>query len=139
MIRTAKKSDYKQLMALYDIFMKTKRYYKADYDSFTQVLADKKAFIFVAEEKHKLAGFITFRLRHVVRYPQLIGQVEELFVLKQFRKHGIGKKLMKQTEKIAKKFKCKRIYVESRYNLGPAHKFYKALGYRKSGFYFLKK
>ena len=133
-IREAKKSDHGELIGLYDIFLNRK-----NKDSFFRILKDPKSFIFVAEEKNRLIGFLTFFVRYVVRYSTPIGQIEELFVLKGFRKQGAGKKLIRAAEQAAKKFGCRRTYVESAYEHSPAHKFYQNLGYKKSGYYFLKK
>lgn len=90
-IRQAEKTDYKKLMQLFNLFMEKSKFYKHHNDSFHKVLTDPKCLIFVAEEKSELVGFITFRSRYVVRYLKPIGQVEELFVLKNFRKQGVGK------------------------------------------------
>jgi len=139
LIRRARKSDYKNLMQLFNLFMEKSGFYEHLNDSFHKVLADPKCKIFIAEEKGELVGFITFRSRYVVRYPKPIGQVEELFVLKSFRKQGVGKKLIAAIEKSAKTLKCTRIYIESRVDRKIAHKFYQNLGYKKSGYYFLKR
>ena len=137
-IRKAKKSDYKQLMQLYDSFLETSRYSKQGHDSFKQVMSSLKNVVYVAEEKGRLVGFITFLARYVVRYPHPIGQIEEMFVLKKFRGKGVGKSLVDRIETAARKLKCSRIYVESGYEHHPAHTFYETLGYKKSGHYFLK-
>jgi PhnO protein len=138
-IRAAKKSDYKELMRLYDGFIEKPRYSKPGNDSFAKVMADPNTEILVAEEKGELIGFISFRARYVVRYKKPIGEVEELFVSENYRKQGIGGKLIKKIEQVAKKFKCQRIYIESRFSRKTAHKFYVNLGYKKFGYYFLKK
>jgi ribosomal protein S18 acetylase RimI-like enzyme len=137
-IRKAKKSDCKKLVALFNLFVKKNIYNKPGKDSFYKVIADPKCSILIAEDKKNLVGFITFTIRHVVRYAQPVGQVEELFVLKSFRKQGIGKKLILAIEKTAKRLKCSRVYIESRQDLKIAHKFYQNLGFKKSGYYFLK-
>lgn len=137
-IRLAKLSDYEELMTLYDLFIKTDRYSKHTNDSFKNVLENSTSFIYVAEDKNKLVGLATFSIRSVVRFPQPIAQLDELFVLEQYRKHGIGKSFIDVLETKAKELNCCNIYIESRSDLKPAHQFYENLGYKKSGYYFKK-
>lgn len=134
-IRKATKSDYKDLMGLY---IKA-GFSKSGENSFAKVLNHKLSFIFVAEDKEKLVGFITFQARYVIRHKQPIGQIEELFIKEKFRKQGIGKALIQEAEKVAVKLGCHSVCVESGYQHRPAHKFYQHMDYKKSGNYFLKK
>jgi len=137
-VRKAKKSDYKELMSLYDVFLGPRRFLKKGNDSFLRFIKNPKCFLFVAEDKGKIVGFISFQARYVIRHRLPIGQIEELFVAKNFRHAGVGKKLIQQAEKTAKIFKCDGIYVESGNQHRPAHGFYQNLGYKKSGYYFKK-
>jgi GNAT superfamily N-acetyltransferase len=138
-IRNATAADYEELLDLYGIFLGTNRYTSPGNDSFHDVLSDKKKSVHVAETEGKLIGFATLSARCVVRYPEPIGQIEELFVLEEYRGKKVGALLVAAAEKSAKELGCCRVYIESGYQHAPAHEFYEAKGYRKSGFYFLKK
>ncbi|HSW48136.1 MAG TPA: GNAT family N-acetyltransferase [Candidatus Saccharimonadales bacterium] len=141
-IRLARISDYEELMGLYNLFynlpIDSERHLNPDSNSFEKVLKSPYSYIYVAEDNTKLVGFTSFSFRNVVRHPNLICQLEELFVLEEYRKHGIGKKFVEKLEIKSKELDCKNIYIESGTNLKTAHKFYKNLGYKKEGYYFKK-
>jgi len=93
----------------------------------------------VAEnDLRQLVGFITASVRLVVRYPQPIMQVDELYVDAEFRKHGVGKQLIQTIESLARANNCQRIYIESAFKHELGHQFYESHGYEKHGYYFLK-
>jgi PhnO protein len=137
-IRRAVSGDYKKLMALYDAFMKVDRYTGLDSDSFEKVLGNKNSFVLVAEDRSRLVGFITASTRLVIRYPQPIMEVDELYVDPDFREHGVGRQLIQAVEVIVKESNLHRIYIESGYEYKIAHKFYQKNGYTKQGYYFKK-
>ncbi len=137
-IREAVLGDHVNLMALYDAFMEVDRYSKLDSDSLQKVIASKDNFILVAEQDRRLAGFITASARLVVRYPEPIMQVDELYVDPEFREHGLGSQLIQGIESIAAESGYGRIYIESGYAYKVAHKFYRKNGYTQEGYYFKK-
>lgn len=137
-IRGAVLEDHAALMALYDAFMEVDRYSKLNSDSLQEVIAGKDNFILVAEDDSRLVGFITASARLVVRYPQPIMQVDELYVDPDFREHGLGGQLIQGIESIAAEHDYRRIYIESGFKYEVAHKFYQKNGYEKDGYYFKK-
>lgn len=138
-IRNAKESDYEELMKLYNLFVESARYSNHDNDSFHKVLNNPSNFILIAEDGGVITGFLTFSVRDVIRYPKQIAEVDELFVLEEYRKHGVGKQLMEQMEKKAKELNCHKIFIESATEREAAHKFYESLGYKNNGYHFVKK
>ncbi len=138
LIRKAEASDYEQLMQLYNLFIGTDRYSMYEKDSFKMVLNDPNSYIFVAEKDDNLVGLATMSIRHIVRYPQPIAQLEELFVLENYRQHGIGSQFVEEVEKIAREHDCYRVYIESGYKHKPAHTFYEKIGYTNYGVHFIK-
>jgi predicted acetyltransferase len=90
-IRTAKKSDYKELMKLFSDFVGNKRYLKAGNDSFFKFLANPNSYTYLSEDDEKIVGFITFSARRVIRYPRPIAKIEELYIIPDYR----GKTLVK--------------------------------------------
>lgn len=137
-IRPAKRSDYKQLVDLYNKFVGYDRYSKLDNDSFFEVLKNKKNFILIAEINGKLVGFITFSIRTVVRYPRPIVEMDELYVEPEYRRLKLGKKLVAASLKKSKQLGCYRMFVESHYKHKAAHKFYEKLGFTNYGYHFIK-
>lgn len=137
-IRRTKESDYEQLMQLYNGFVGADRYSDHKHDGFKKVLKNPNNFIFVAEDSGKLIGFATFSVRDVVRYFKPIAELDEIFVLPEYRQKGVGKKLMEEIEKSAKEADCYRIFIESHYEAKAGHKFYEALGFTNYGYHFIK-
>lgn len=137
-IREAKSSDYDELMKLYNLFVEENRFSQHDNDSFNVVMERPDYFVYIAEDNNKLIGLMTFSVRSVVRYSRPIAQLEELFVLEDFRKLGIGRKFIDILETKSKELNCCNIYIESRNDKKVAHEVYQRLGYKKDGFYFKK-
>lgn len=137
-IRLVNEADYNALMELYNLFVGSDRYSKHDNDSFATVINNPNNFIFVAEDGNKIVGFATFSVRDVIRYPKKIAELDELFVLEDYRQKGVGKKLMEQIESKAKELNCYRIFIESHYDHKTAHNFYEKLGYTNYGYHFIK-
>lgn len=138
-IRGAKPEDYDQIIALYNDFVEEDRYSEHNFDSFKQVLKNPNNFIYVAESGDALIGFATLSIRNVVRYPNPIAELDELYVSPSHREKGIGKKLIEKVEQKAKELNCYVIYIESHDDRQTAHKFYASQGYTKYGFAFRKR
>jgi GNAT superfamily N-acetyltransferase len=137
-IRPAKQTDYNEVMNLYNLFVGEDRYSGYDNDSFIKVIDSKNNFIFVAEDLGKLVGFASFSIRSVVRYPKPIAELDELFILFEYRQKGVGRMLMKEVENKAQELNCYRIFIESHYDHKTAHIFYEKLGYTNYGYHFIK-
>ena len=137
-IRKAKESDYEELMKLYNIFVGEDRYSRHDNDSFKKVLDLRDSYILVAEQEGEAIGFVTFSVRTVVRYPKPIAELDELFVVEEFRKHGVGGMLIEEVENAAKERQCYRVYIGSADRFETAHTFYVGQGYTKYGYHFYK-
>lgn len=137
-IREAVAEDYKGVMKLYNEFVNKDSFSKLDNDSFQQVIDYPTTYLYVAEGDQKLLGFASFSTRFVVRYPKHIMQLDELFVSEEYRKHGVGGRLIEVMEEKARDLDCAGIYIESSVERKTAHKFYEEQGYKNSGFYFKK-
>lgn len=137
-IRRAKESDYKVLMELYNDFVGKDRYSKHNNDSFNKVIKSKNNFIYVAEDKNKVIGFVTFSVRLVIRYPKPIAELDELFILPEYRRKGVGNMLMCKVLSKAKELNCHRLFIETHYKHEAAHKFYESLGFTNYGYHFIK-
>lgn len=137
-IRRAEEKDYKELMPLYNGLVGEDRYSRHDNDSFATVLKNPNSFIFVAEDGGRIIGFATCSIRTIVRYPKPIAELDELFVLEEYRNRGIGKQLVEKIEEISQENNCYRVYIASAARFPEAHEFYINLGYDKYGFHFHK-
>lgn len=137
-IREAKKSDYKELMTLYNGFVESDRYSKYNNDNFDKVRKSENNFIYVVEDGDKLVGFVSFSVRLVVRYPKPIAELDEIYVVPAFRRKGVGKILMHRVLSKAKELNCHRLFIESHYKHEAAHKFYENIGFTNYGYHFIK-
>lgn len=136
-IRKAKTEDYKGIIKLYGDFVEgPKRYEKKDNDSFLKFIASPGAFMDLATTDGKIIAFITYTLRSVVRYPKPILEVEELYVHPDYRRYGLGRKLMEHAIDYAKSIPCQYIFLASDKKREEAHNFYKALGFDEYAYHF---
>ena len=61
------------------------------------------------------------------------GYMEDIFVDENYRKKGIGSKLIEEVIKLAKEKKCYKIVATSRYKSENVHRLYKKLGFEDFG------
>jgi ribosomal protein S18 acetylase RimI-like enzyme len=98
-------------------------------EKLTQPHDSSYQFLF-AEDKNHVVGYTCFGL-----IPATSGSYDLYWIAidQQLRGTGLGKDLMKRTEKIIYDLGGKRIYVEtsSRHQYQPTHGFYESCGYRK--------
>ena len=137
-ITSAKKANYQELMKLLCDFVGDKRYLKAGNDSFSKFLNNPNSYSYLLKDGKKLAGFITFSIRTVIRYPRPIAEIEELYITPEYRGRGLSQQLMKIVLKKIKKIGCSRIYISSEFKWRIAHKAYKNSGFKKIGYQFVK-
>jgi GNAT superfamily N-acetyltransferase len=136
---SAKKSDYKELMKLLSDFVGDKRYFKIGNDSFLKFLNNPNSYTYLLKDNKRLIGFITFSIRNVIRYPRPIAEIEELYIVPEYRGRGLSQKLIKSVLEKIKKIGCSRIYIGSEFKWKIAHKLYKNMGFEKVGYQFMRK
>ena len=78
------------------------------------IIKDKdKKFIIAIDDTSKIYGLLICKIKEVKGHINLKDTrtlwIEELGVDEKYRKRGIGKQLLKETEKIAEELNCKRI------------------------------
>jgi L-amino acid N-acyltransferase YncA len=137
-IRPAKKTDYEHLVQLYNGLVESNRYSKHDNDSFQQVLENPNSYIYVLELKDTLIGFISFSICPVVRYPKPNAEVDEFYVDTEYRKQGLGQKLLQTALDKATELNCHRIFIESHYKHKSAHKLYEKMDMTNYSYHFIK-
>lgn len=139
-IRRATKDDYAEVISLYGDFVSDpKRYKSFENDSFLKFIESPNSFMDLVISEEKIIGFITYSVRDVVRYPKPILEVEELYVHPDYRRHGLGKKLMEHVLEYAKSIPCQYIFLASAKERKEAHEFYKALGFDEYAYHFRRK
>lgn len=142
-IRDAKIEDVKQIIDILEQI--SKMHYESRPDVFKKKTKDEiekvaineindidKKFIIATDDTSKIYGLLLCKIKEVKEHINLkdskILWIEELGVDKKYRKNGIGKQLMKEAEKIAKKLKCERIELNCWEFNENAINFYKNIG-----------
>ncbi len=136
-IRKARKSDLKEYLKLkrqeekdYSEITKQKITYPKDNvmkKEFDKNLSSKSCLILVVEENKNLIGYM-----HGTFFKNAYsngGYIEDIFVLKEFRKKKIATKLINEFIKILKQKKYKRIQLSVNSKNTRAIKLYKKLGF----------
>ena len=141
-IRKAKKEDMKDIQKLRYLLAKYEKYlglnivipewaytYVGEKD-FNYFLNEQ--YIFVAIEDNKIVGFITGEIfKKKAWYNVQLGEINNIFVLEEYRQKGIGKKLVKT---MIDTFKQEGITNIDLYTFGnniDAIKFYEKIGFKK--------
>lgn len=134
-IRKCKKKDFKG-------YLKLKREEEKDYSEiirekiphisdkeckkdFNEILSSKQSILLVAEQGDLLAGFLFGSLS---KYKT--GNLEIIFVSKNFRRKGIAIKLINSLLKILRSKKCKKIRLEANLKNKNAIRLYQKLGFK---------
>lgn len=88
--------------------------------------------ILIAKDNDAIAGFITFAIEehnYIDTHIKQFGEIMEIFVKKEYRKKGIGTKLVKEAERFFVNKGIKYVKISSSSLNDNATKFYKENGY----------
>lgn len=127
-IRSIEENDYKQVIFLFKEFALFEQLPEKMTNSVEQLKNEKEFFnCFVAIIDSKVVGYATY----FFAYYSWIGKsmyLDDLYVSKEYRKQGIGKKLLDSVIDLAKKKECKKMrWQVSNWNKN-AQKFYEHIG-----------
>ena len=91
----------------------------------------------VKDDKKTIARAFLYIIQNGL-HKKSYGLLEDLYVEEEFRSHGLGKKLLVEVIKEAKKQKLYKLIGTSRMSREQVHKFYEKNGFKKYGFEFRK-
>ena len=80
----------------------------------------------VAIIDYNIVGFISFHTQQLLHHCGRVGEIQELYVIKEYRNKGIGKKLIYE---VGKMFNCKSVEVTSNRDRVENIKVYERLGF----------
>ncbi len=97
-------------------------------------LQDPTACVMVAEHNQRLVGYVSGSARTAFFVGGMTAWVDEILVLPDCRRQGVGGKLMEAFEKWASRYGCRSVALATRV----AAPFYERLGYSASAVYLKK-
>ncbi|CAE6901019.1 GNAT family N-acetyltransferase [Vibrio sp. B1FLJ16] len=83
--------------------------------SIARYLDDPECLVYVAKLEEEIVGFVSghfCELTSTVSQPVMMGSVDELYVLPEFRKQGVAKKLLDKIESVFVQYGVKQMFVE---------------------------
>ncbi|WP_300627691.1 GNAT family N-acetyltransferase [uncultured Thomasclavelia sp.] len=138
-IRLLKEDDIKGIYYL----LKNVLGYTVSFEEFyTRVLLmsnDENYYILVACNESQVIGFIGLQLGYAFEITGKVMRIIALAVANEYQNKGIGKQLVKESEKFALKDNATVITLNSGLSRLEAHKFYEKQGFYKKGYSFMKK
>lgn len=100
---------------------------------------DENYCILVACNESQVIGFIGLQLDYAFEITGKVMRIIALAIANEYQNKGIGKQLVKESEKYALKNNVKVITLNSGLSRVEAHKFYEKQGFNKKGYSFIKR
>ena len=108
-------------------------------NTYGKMKEDNRYSTYVAEADGKVVGLITMATALAIGHPTGYTKINGLGVLPEYRKMGIGKKLIEQAEQEAVRNGTRYLGLASGLTRENAHKFYEHLGFKKTSYWFRKR
>jgi len=87
--------------------------------------------LFLAVEGGELCGMLSLAIAPTTQGAGCFGYLDDVFVLEQYRGHGIGAKLMREALNHAHRSGCVRVELGTRRDNAHARRLYERLGFRE--------
>lgn len=91
-----------------------------------------------ATEGPQLIGFGSLTLRNSLWQAGWLAHVDELVVDRNYRRQGIGTRLLQELLAVAQQRGCRRIELDSAFQRDEAHRFYEQQGFQRRAYLFSK-
>lgn len=138
-MRKAERKDVKDLCVLMDEMSHTAIPPEGMLNRLKMVRESNIDTLFVCEDEGKIQGLLGFRIRENLEEMSRFGEISAIVVYTNDRRKGIGRFMMDYAEKLAREFQCKGMWLVSGFRRAEeAHKFYKQLGFKTTGYRFVK-
>jgi ribosomal protein S18 acetylase RimI-like enzyme len=138
-VRHARRADIGRIAELLTVFTGSKPSTRAATNRFDLISGDPEQSLFVATARGHVVGLLGFRIRHNLDNVSHYGEVSAIAVDPDWRKQGVGGKLLQHAEKVARKRRCIGLWLVSGYGREEAaHRFYDRAGFSRTGIRFVK-
>jgi GNAT superfamily N-acetyltransferase len=138
-IRPARQSDLDRIAILLAQFTKKLMSPREARNRFRLVANDPEQRLLVASCDRTVVGLLVFRLRHNIESVSHYGEIACIVVDPEWRRIGVGRRLMEEAEKLALKHRCVGLWLVSGFGRErKAHQFYKSRGFVPTGVRFVK-
>jgi ribosomal protein S18 acetylase RimI-like enzyme len=104
----------------------------------SRVLHDPRLFLVVAEIEGAVCGLMSLDIRYSITRGADLGRITALVVSTNCSRQGIGRRLLREAEAIARRAHVVRIEVTSNVRREAAHAFYLGCGYSEGSRHFIK-
>lgn len=101
-------------------------------------ITDENIYYLVTFIENKIIAFVSVHIQYLLHHAGKVSEIQDLFVVQEYRNLNIGKILVQESEKWAKEQGANDIEVSSNQRRLQAHKFYERENYIKSHFKFTK-
>lgn len=135
-IERAKEEDLKEMAALLSVLFAIETDFEIDFDK--QLAGIKRLYghegsdLLVARHDNAVVGMVTMQRLISSAEGGFIGQIEDLVVKEDYRKMGVGSRLINKIRAIAQEYGYKRIQLAADVNNANALQFYNRRGFRRT-------
>ncbi|RCR71571.1 GNAT family N-acetyltransferase [Larkinella punicea] len=105
---------------------------------FQRNLTDKRVHYLVAEVNEDIVGFISCHVQYLLHHTGKVGEIQELYVVPEYRNQQIGRQLVAAMEELAEAHGFVNLEVTANQKRTLTHRFYQQLTFRPSHFKFVK-
>ena len=138
-MRKAERKDIEALCTLMDEMSRTAISPEQMLNRLHMVEESKIDSLYVCEDDGQIKGQLGFRIGENLEEMSRFGEISAIVVGSDNRRKGIGRFIMDYAERLARDLKCKGMWLVSGFaREEEAHKFYKTLGYKVTGYRFVK-
>ncbi|OGO30072.1 MAG: GNAT family N-acetyltransferase [Chloroflexi bacterium RBG_16_56_11] len=138
-MRKAEKKDIEDLCVLMDEMSHTAISREDMLNRMMLVEESQIDSLYVCEEDGEILGLLGFRLRENLEEMSRFGEISAIVVYPGNKRNGVGRFMMDYAEKLAREYNCKGMWLVSGFaREQEAHKFYERLGYKVTGYRFIK-
>ncbi|GAB3929196.1 GNAT family N-acetyltransferase [Larkinella terrae] len=105
---------------------------------FQRNLTDRRVHYLVAEVDNEVVGFISCHVQYLLHHTGKVGEIQELYVMPEYRNQQIGRQLVAALEQLASEHGFVNLEVTANQKRTHTHRFYQQLTFRPSHFKFVK-